>query len=794
MDLLSTATAAPRVKILVVDDHPNTSKTLARAISQMGPGVEVFAATSGNEALEIFKEGAADILITDMIMPEMTGLELIEQLHNHPSGRPSFSFLMTAYDVPGLEVTARRLKVKDLIVKPVPPERICLIISQAMEELNQANPVRGETKTKKPFTILIADDQPENLVLLSRYLGNEGYGYIKAKDGLETLEKVRSELPDMVLLDVNMPYKDGFAVLEEIRSDPVIQHIPVIILTAARLEPSEIQSGLNMGADDYVTKPFDRRELLARIRTKLRVKAAEDALRRRNRELNLLPEIGKELSARLDIEDLAMVLLRHTVETLGASIGHLVLLQEAGNYQQSYCLDSDSSQFSIPAGLVEIVKETRQGFIVNEAENDPRWQPSLSSENHSAVVVPMLGRHSLLGVLVLTNEQPGYFTQEHMLLLQAITSQASIAVENAQLYDTVSHEQQRLSAVLQRAADAILMFDANGCLSLVNPVGQKLFTDQEARLGKRLTSGAGYDALLALLEQTQRLKTSCTGEVAWLDKRTFSTAITPLQEGGMVVVMHDVTRFKELERVKDEFIATASHDLRNPITSIKGYNILISQAGPLNDDQKDFVQRIQNATNTIEQLVDNMLDLAKMDLGAEQKLEPLDVSLLIWEMADEFQVQADVKKQLLAIGKAEPNSFVLADPLMVRQALRNLVGNAIKYTPSGGVIMISLEHEADMATVTIKDTGYGIPPEDLPHIFNRFYRVHNNGHAEIEGNGLGLAIVKSIAEQHGGRIEVESETGKGSCFHLSLPIRRTPKHLVPPYPFDAKYESRSYDF
>ena len=794
MDLLSTATAAPRVKILVVDDHPNTSKTLARAISQMGPGVEVFAATSGNEALEIFKEGAADILITDMIMPEMTGLELIEQLHNHPSGRPSFCFLMTAYDVPGLEVTARRLKVKDLIVKPVPPERICLIISQAMEELNHANPVRRETKTKKPFTILIADDQPENLVLLSRYLGNEGYGYIKAKDGLETLEKVRSELPDMVLLDVNMPYKDGFAVLEEIRSDPVIQHIPVIILTAARLEPSEIQSGLNMGADDYVTKPFDRRELLARIRTKLRVKAAEDALRRRNRELNLLPEIGKELSARLDIEDLAMVLLRHTVETLGASIGHLVLLQEAGNYQQSYCLDSDSSEFSIPAGLVEIVKETRQGFIVNEAENDPRWQPSLSSENHSAVVVPMLGRHSLLGVLVLTNEQPGYFTQEHMLLLQAITSQASIAVENAQLYDTVSHEQQRLSAVLQRAADAILMFDANGCLSLVNPVGQKLFTDQEARLGKRLTSGAGYDALLALLEQTQRLKTSCTGEVAWLDKRTFSTAITPLQEGGMVVVMHDVTRFKELERVKDEFIATASHDLRNPITSIKGYNILISQAGPLNDDQKDFVQRIQNATNTIEQLVDNMLDLAKMDLGAEQKLEPLDVSLLIWEMADEFQVQADAKKQLLAIGKTEPNSFVLADPLMVRQALRNLVGNAIKYTPSGGVIMISLEHEADMATVRIKDTGYGIPPEDLPHIFNRFYRVHNNGHAEIEGNGLGLAIVKSIAEQHRGSIDVESEPGKGSCFRLSLPVRRTPKHLVPPYPFDAKYENSSYDF
>ena len=120
---------------------------------------------------------------------------------------------------------------------------------------------------------------------------------------METLDKVRDELPDLVLLDVNMPKKDGFTVLGEIRADPAVAHIPVIILTAARLNPSDVQSGFNLGADDYVTKPFDRHELMARIRTKLRVKEAEDVIRRRNRELNLLPEIGKELSARTDIKD-----------------------------------------------------------------------------------------------------------------------------------------------------------------------------------------------------------------------------------------------------------------------------------------------------------------------------------------------------------------------------------------------------------------------------------------------------------------------------------------------------------
>ena len=128
---------------------------------------------------------SADILITDMIMPEMTGLELIEKLNNHSSGRPTFSFLMTAYDVPGLKVTARRLKVKDVIVKPVQPERICQIITQAIDEMNQVKPVTQQRTSQKKFNILIVDDLADNLTLLARYLENEGYAYIKAKDGFE---------------------------------------------------------------------------------------------------------------------------------------------------------------------------------------------------------------------------------------------------------------------------------------------------------------------------------------------------------------------------------------------------------------------------------------------------------------------------------------------------------------------------------------------------------------------------------------------------------------------------------
>ena len=134
----SEFTSKDQIRILVVDDHPNTAATLARALSQLGPGVDVISACSGSDALEKVKTKGVDILFTDMIMPEMTGLELIEKMQNHPAGRPSFTYLVTAYDVPGLKVTAQRLKVNEVIVKPVRPERICQIATSAIEEMKQA--------------------------------------------------------------------------------------------------------------------------------------------------------------------------------------------------------------------------------------------------------------------------------------------------------------------------------------------------------------------------------------------------------------------------------------------------------------------------------------------------------------------------------------------------------------------------------------------------------------------------------------------------------------------------------
>ncbi len=210
MSETTLSTSLPQARVLVVDDHPGTATTLARAISQLGPKIEVVSATSGKMALEQVKEGAVDLLITDMMMPEMNGLQLIEKMQLHPGGRPPYTILITAYDVPGLKESARRLKVNETLIKPFRPEYIRQIVSKMLEDLGPSKLLRSTTEVRTTKKILVADDISDNVSLLSRYLVNEGYSIVAANNGISALELIRSEMPDLVLLDVNMPVRMDF--------------------------------------------------------------------------------------------------------------------------------------------------------------------------------------------------------------------------------------------------------------------------------------------------------------------------------------------------------------------------------------------------------------------------------------------------------------------------------------------------------------------------------------------------------------------------------------------------------
>jgi signal transduction histidine kinase len=453
-------------------------------------------------------------------------------------------------------------------------------------------------------------------------------------------------------------------------------------------------------------------------------------------------------------------------------MGHIVLLDPQHSLKKTHYADSTPAfKVECPSldGFLDEINELRNSLIVDDVRTEPRWQALPQDPARSAVIVPMFGRTHLLGLLALTHERAHYFQMEHLLLLQAIASQAAIAMENALLYEDLARQQKRLAIVLQSAADAIIVFDAEGQLSLINPAGKNLFTEFSS-IERLPDDSQCKDPLMELLEQARGSEGVKSGEVACPDGRTFAALITPIEGGGLVAVLHDVSSFKQVERVKNEFIAAASHDLKNPITSISGYSDLLAQAGPLNDLQADFVNHIQNAARTMNELAQGLVQLAQADLNDAQKHEPVEMGALLAQIADEFAPQATARGQIIQVNPLAAPAMVYGDALQLKQLFRNLIGNAIKYTPPGGAVTVSARVEMDNLRVDVRDTGCGIPAADLPFVFDRFYRVHTENNNEVEGNGLGLAIVKSIVENHGGQISVESELGKGSRFTVTFPL------------------------
>jgi len=338
---------------------------------------------------------------------------------------------------------------------------------------------------------------------------------------------------------------------------------------------------------------------------------------------------------------------------------------------------------------------------------------------------------------------------------------------------SIFDQEGQLAIVLANIAVVIFMFDSEANLLFANQAGHDLFGAHELPAGQKLPPDSSYEALQQLLDDARHSRTSLSGEIVWSDNRIFSTEIFPTQTDTYIVTLYDVSRFKEIEKKKNEYFATAVHDLRSPITSIIGFSHLMIKAGTLNASQSGFVQRVQQIAIHMNNLLEEVLYLTKFDLDAESKKEVVDISRLFFQIATEFQPQTALKRQVLAFEKTEGQINVSGNESQLRRVLRNLIGNAVKYTPEGGAVTLSLELDSNMVKIRIKDTGYGIPASDLPYIFERFYRVYKNGrdnHNDIEGNGLGLAIVKTIAEQHGGNISVDSEVGKGSCFTFTIPL------------------------
>jgi two-component system phosphate regulon sensor histidine kinase PhoR len=341
----------------------------------------------------------------------------------------------------------------------------------------------------------------------------------------------------------------------------------------------------------------------------------------------------------------------------------------------------------------------------------------------------------------------------------------------------------RLEAILVNMESGVLLVNSSGQVVLVNPAAEEtlgiLLRDILGKSQVEALQNYSLSSLISMVFSEWQIQ-SAEISLFYPEERILEATAAPvLGEGGkrsgVVVVLYDLTRIRRLERVRAEFVANVSHELKTPVTSIKGFaETLLDGALYNHRSAEEFVNIINEEADRLSRLVNDLLELSRIEFrDVEPQLIPLDLTSEIKKIIDLLEPRFRKKRLSLKAELPKQPVIVQADSDMIRQSLENLMDNSLKYTPEGGQVMISLLPGQEEVVVVVKDSGIGIPAEDLSRVFERFYRVDKTRSRKLGGTGLGLAIVKHIVSAHGGRVWAESEPGRGSSFYFSLPADKT---------------------
>ncbi|MBI3983821.1 PAS domain-containing protein [Candidatus Microgenomates bacterium] len=371
--------------------------------------------------------------------------------------------------------------------------------------------------------------------------------------------------------------------------------------------------------------------------------------------------------------------------------------------------------------------------------------------------------------------------------------------QTAELAQQLSQEQLKAEILLQNIGEGVVVIDLKSQVQLLNPAGEKL-------LGWPESEAKGIDSALvlpltdeheqslpksqnpfAIVAQTQQ---TIEHEDLFVTTRSqrqlaLSLVVSPIfdnggQFTGTIGVFRDISLAKAAERQRNEFISTASHEMRTPVAAVEGYVALALNAkvAQIDDSARNYLQKAQASIQHLGRLFQDLLTTTRIEEGKlPSHPEAIDVSQLIGQVVDELQFKARrqglglyfrAPEQTGKVKQLSPLYYFLADPERIREVVSNLIDNALKFTRQGEVV-VNLAADKDSVTVSVTDTGTGIAPEDMPHLFQKFYRIDNPATANVGGTGLGLYICRAIIEMYQGRIWVESQLGKGSSFKFSLP-------------------------
>lgn len=332
------------------------------------------------------------------------------------------------------------------------------------------------------------------------------------------------------------------------------------------------------------------------------------------------------------------------------------------------------------------------------------------------------------------------------------------------------NELQKLDTIVESIADGVIILDEKSNLLLVNPAARRAFGlwQDDTVVGKPIGEVITHPDLHALMRINVG-ESMPHHEINFDDGRVLSAQYTTIPNIGAAITMQDITYLKQVDRLKNEFVHTVSHDLRSPLTAILGYVDLLERVGPVNDQQREFIQRVQASVESITSLVNDLLELGRIEAGLDSQKEMVPMEGIIRYTLETLEGLINDKRLSLNLKLPPESPSMRGNPLRLRQMLDNLLGNAIKYTPENGEIVVEVEEQGDQVILRVTDNGPGIPPADQPHVFEKFYRASNVPKG-VGGSGLGLAIVKSIVDNHHGRIWVESLPGQGTTFTVVMPL------------------------
>ena len=521
-------------------------------------------------------------------------------------------------------------------------------------------------------TILIVDDHRDNIDLLAQFLRAGDYSMRFATSGREALESVRNSPPSLILLDVMMPDMNGHEVTRRIKADAQLPFIPIILVTAKHDLADKVQ-GLDAGADDYLSKPIQSGELLAKVRAFLRLKQSQDDLTAERNKIDVLFRIQQQLTSSLDVDQVIRDTIITMVEVLDATQGSVILSSPGGEMWRKILArrnrdereESFVTRKVIEDGLAGVAIRSGEPQILADTTVDDRWI-KLDEDRvpvRSALAVPLIHREHVLGVLTLAHPEPSHFRTDQLPLVSAAAGQISAALNNARLYG----------------------------------------------------------------------------------------------------------RLKDAEKSREQFLHMLTHDLRGPLAGISGCLHVLGMS-PQSDEHTLFVDMARAACKTQEQLIDDILDVYKADAGRME----LDLGAVNLQVVGEEVMQnltGAAAEHYLTLKMDLPAApLVCADENKIVRVLTNLVSNSLKFTRKGGVyITAEVDEQENFVCLKVRDTGLGIPPNDLDHIFDRFYQSPQRGGRR--GTGLGLAFCREVVNAHGGRIWADSTLGNGTTVAMTLPIR-----------------------